>query len=143
MKKSVVLLFGLIFILGFVSALNLNTSELECQNAVQYKDQFIGQAIPEDAPFKNEIINIYVSEEIYGNIVLEEKVIIDFSCSESEDPTYNLFIQDFESVKKFVESENYLETYKEMQRSEEIKIKAVGFGRKIKLTFIKFVLKFF
>lgn len=144
MKKGFVLLLGLIFVLGFVSSLEINNlDELECINALNYKDQFIGQSIPEEAPFKNEVINIYVSEEIYGNIVLEEKIIVDFSCSESENPTYNLFIKDLEGVRKFVESENFLENYKEMQKSGEIKIKAIGFGRKIKLTFIKLVLKFF
>lgn len=143
MKKDFILLLGLIFILGFVGALDLEISELECQNALNYKDQIVGQAIPEEAPFSDEIINVYISEEIYGNIVLEEKVIADFSCLESEKPTYRFLIKDLESFKKFVESEDFLSSYKEMQKSDEIKVEAVGLGRKIKLTFIKFALKFF
>jgi hypothetical protein len=141
MKKEVLIVFLIIGILGLVSSLEIN--DLSCSNAINYKDQIIGKEIPSEAPFDNEIINVYVSEEVYGNLVIKESVIRDFSCSENEDATYSLSIQNLETVKKFLESEDFIDSYKSMKKSGEIEVKGIGFGKKLKLAFVNFILKFF
>lgn len=143
-KKGMKFVFGMFLMIGLMGLVSpLNVEDLNCQNALNYKDQIIGKAIPDKAPFNNEILNVYISEEIYGNLVIEESVIEDFSCVENEDASYELTIKDLETMKKFVGSEDYIQTYKEMKKSGEIEIKGVGLGKKIKLAFVNFILKFF
>ncbi len=143
-KKGLMLVFGMIFVLGLIGFSSaVDVSELTCENALNYKEQIVGNEIPSEAPFNDEIINVYISNETYGNLVIEESVIKDFSCVENEDASYEIRIKDLQTMKDFVESEDFIQTYKDMKKSGDLEIKGIGFGKKIKLAFVNFVLKFF
>ncbi len=139
-KHIFILILAVFTTITFVNAIDI--SDFSCQNIVQYKDLAIGQTLPEKAPFTDEIINVYLSEEIYGDIILENKTISDFSCTESEEATYKIYIKSLNTVEDFLNSEDAIETYKQKSDSGEIKVKGVGFGHKIKIAFVKLFLKF-
>jgi hypothetical protein len=139
-KNLLILMFALAISLSVVSA--IETTDFSCQNIVQYKDEAIGKPLPEKAPFTDEIINIYLSEETYGNLEIENKTIKDFLCNENENATYQIFVQNEKVVEDFLNSEDILETYQNKTDSGEIEIKGIGLGKKIKLFFVKIALKF-
>jgi hypothetical protein len=113
-----------------------------CQNVEANKDMAIGQNLPDKAPFTDEIINVYILEEIYGNLQIENKTIKDFSCIKHENATYEIHINNSLVIQDFFESEDIIQTYKEKSDSGEIQIKGIGFGKKVKFFFVKFFLKF-
>lgn len=141
-SKKMFLIIG-IFLLIFASVGAVAVNDFSCQNLVQYKSLAIGQDLPDEAPFTDEIINIYLSEEIYGNLQIENKTVSGFDCTENENPSYNIYIESFDTVEDFISSDDFLTTYKEKSNSGEIVVKGVGLGKKIKLFFVKIFLKFF
>ncbi len=142
MKSVKYLAIGIFFVFLIASVSAIEITDFSCKNVENYKDMAIGKNLPESAPFTNEVLNIYVSNETYGNLVIEEKIIIDFSCIENENATYNVYIKDSSVIKDFAESDDIIETYKNSTESGDLEIKGVGFGKKIKLAFVKFFLKF-
>ena len=140
MKNKIILLivFSFLFV-SFANAIDIS----DCSSLEQYKSEILGQQIPDKVPFANEIINIYVGEQILGNIQIEEKKIKDFACAENEDATYKVEIIDYVVLNDFTSADNFLEVYQEKTKSGEIEVKGIGFGKKIKLGFVKIALKFF
>lgn len=141
-KNILILLLTFSISLAIVSAVAPEITDFSCQNIVQYKDMAIGQTLPDKAPFTDEIINIYLNEGAYGNLVIQNKTIANFSCEESEEPTYKIHVETTQTIEDFLNSNDTLETYKIKSDSGEIEIKGVGLGKKIKLAFVKFFLKF-
>ena len=142
--KGVKLFLGLFILVSFMNlGSSLFLGNMNCENALEYKDRIVGQSVPEQAPFKSEVINLYISEEPFGHVALEEKKIKDLSCLKNENYDYEVYFKDTETITKLLESEDTLETYKELKKSGDIEVKAKGLGKKVKLGFINFILKFF
>jgi hypothetical protein len=139
--KNFIVLFAVLFAsLVFVSAVSYEN--ITCQNLESQKEMAIGFKIPDKAPFTDEIINVYLNGSIFGNIVIENRTLKDFSCLEKEDATYKIFVKNRSVVSGFINSEDVLQTYKDKSDLGEVKIKGVGLVKKIKLGFVKLFLNF-
>ena len=102
-----------------------------------YTQEIIGQEIPKQVPFTTEVFSLYLAEEPVASLFIEDKVIKDLICgSVSEDTTYNIYISSLDLISEVDENTNPIDFYKEKRKSGEIQIKAVGFGRSIKLFFL-------
>jgi len=139
-KSFIIGVLVLAFVFSFVSAVEFE--DFSCENVARNKDLAIGQSLPEKVPFTDEVINIYLSEEIYGNLQVENKTIKDFVCDENENATYKIYVESLDTIGDFLNSEDVLGTYKEKSDSGEIEVKGVGLGNKVKLFFVKIFLKF-
>lgn len=169
MGKEVSLVLLVILCLGIISAIEMpqnyeqakalaaqygiNESELNslvqqyvdqfgCSSLELYKDQIIGSKIPDKVPYKNEIINLYVANESFGNLVIEEGIVTNFSCEESAENTYNIYIKDYSVLMDFAQGVD-VDKILEKINSGDIIVKGVGFGKKIKWFFSKLALKWF
>lgn len=131
---AVFLVFSIISI-GAVSVSN-------CKSLEAQKSLIIGKTLPDKAPFSDEIINIYIENETFGNIVLENKTLKSFSCIENQSATYKIYIKNTSVINDFMNSDDFMGTYKNKTSSGEIEVKGVGLGKKIKLGFVKFFLNF-
>ncbi len=146
MKKMMVFVFALILSLTFVVAQDaeieqINFKQVECQSLLQYKDKIIGQVIPSQIPFNTEIFNIYIAEESYGFLELNNSMIEEFDCIENENATYDILIESEATLFDIYESEALVDTLLEKISDGEIKIKGKSFTKKFKSTFVKIGLK--
>lgn len=143
--KRVGVIFGLLLLIsiGFVMAEDFTFEQMECQSILQYKSEIIGIEIPEEVPLNSEIINLYLSENIYGHIVLENKVVEDFDCTENEEATYDVFIKDEQTLWDIYEAEDVADMMLEKFSNKEIKLKGKTFSNKIKAVFARIGLKIF
>jgi hypothetical protein len=143
MKKKII--FGTIFIillLGFVNALTESElNQISCSTFESGKSEIIGTEIPEQIPYSNEIFNIYIGDEIFGNIVIIESIISDISCTENENRTYDIYIKDYSVLTSFGETDDTFGMFQEKLKNKEIEIKGVSFGKKTKMFFTKIGLK--
>jgi hypothetical protein len=136
-------LFIFVFIFLF-SIIITSAIEIPNCNVLEYqKSLIIGKTLPEKVPFTDEIVNIYIENETFGNIVLENKTIKDFSCKENQYATYKVHINNLSSLNDFMNSKDFIGTYKNKTKSGEIDINGVGLGKKIKLSFVNLFLKFY
>ncbi len=116
---------------------DFNYSQISCDVIKDFiNPEIVGIEIPEQVPISNEIIALYIDEKHIGNVVIEESIIKEFSCSENES-TYNLyvtkkFVSDASKIKD-IEISKIIDFYKENKKSGDIKIKATGIIRNIKL----------
>lgn len=123
---------------GFASA----QEDVTCITLESERDSIVGTELPDKVPFKNEIMNVYIGEEVYGSLEISKGIVIDFSCLENENPTYGVYVNSQETVNYIATSEDILEAYEEKSASGELAIKGFGFGKKIKLAFVKLFFKF-
>jgi len=130
-------------LISFVFAEEINFTQMECQSIIQYKDSIIGQELPEKVPVTNEILNIYISDESYGFIQIENKVVTDFGCEKKEKATYDLLIKDENTLFSFMESDDPMNTLIEKLNDREINLKGKKFSKKIKSGLAKFGLRIY
>ncbi|MBT4376779.1 hypothetical protein HOD29_05375 [archaeon] len=146
---SYIFVFGILLVLslGFVSSFevedNFDLSQISCDMLNGFKDEIVGQEIPSQIPYKNEIFNVYIAEEIFGNIVIEESIVKDFGCVVNDEVTYRVYILDGGVLLDFAETEEVMELVQEKLDNKEILVKGVGLGKKIKWSFTKLLLKWF
>ena len=130
------------------SSENILTMEiLENISCGQVKSAFdvdyINYTIPDGIPFKNEFFNVYIDDEFFVFAKLTDKKLTEVLCDESKESTYNVYItRDFimDTYSKFPDIDT-IDYYNQNKKSGELKIEAVGFGRKLKMGFINFGLK--
>jgi hypothetical protein len=103
--------------------------------------KIIGQQIPDKVPFKNEIINVYIEEEIFGYVILNNSYVDEFDCSENNESTYDILIEDYNTIGDFENSEDPINLMQEKLDSGEIEIISHGFVKKVKLGLMKLGLK--
>jgi len=110
---------------------------------------FCNEELPDDyelpggLPFSNEVLNFYVAEESVGHVVLKDKKVDSYGCSEHEKPTYKIYVAGQETLDDIAAAEDPIEEYRAKKKSGELKIKAVGFFKNIKWFFIDFFSRFF
>jgi hypothetical protein len=140
MKKE--FLFLAIFVLSFnlISAISNQEYEMFCQNIdLNNLGEF---EIPSYVPYKNEIFNFYlIAENINGSLVVEDGKIISIACVENENVTYNVYIDNFQTIEEIGDAEDFLGKYNEKIANNQIEIKGATFGKKMKLVFTKIALK--
>lgn len=143
--KKIGVIFSLLLLasIGIVSAEDFTFEQMECQSILQYKSEIIGIEIPEKVPLDNEIVNLYLNESIYGHIIIENKEVKDFDCTENEDVTYEIFIKNDQTLWDVYEAPNQVDMLLEKLANKEIKLKGKTFSNKIKATFARIGLKIF
>ena len=108
-----------------------------CPLVESYKSNIVGQEIPKQIPFTTEVFSLYIAKEPIASVFLEDKKVSDLICgSVAEDTTYNIYVSSLDLINEVDENTNPLDFYKEKRKSGEIQIKAVGFGKTIKLFFL-------
>lgn len=121
---------------------NVMSNLFLCEMLRETQDsKIIGQQIPDKIPFKNEIINIYISEEIFGYVVLNNSYVDEFNCSVNLDQTYDVFIKDYNIIGEIQESKDPVNLLNEKIKSGDVEIKGYGFVKKVKLGIVKLGLK--
>lgn len=143
MKKIFIFLSIIILSMSFVFAQNITFKQGECMTILPYKDNIVGLELPNQIPLSTEIINIYIGEENYGFVSIKDKKINDFNCLENKNATYELLIENDNSVKEILEADSPIDSFLEKLNSKEINLKGRDFGKKIKAGFLKFGLRIF
>ena len=156
MEKKIffLLIFGIIFAMSFSSALTLNDSAIlskftlqselpSCNQIIFLKNNVIGYTLPSEIPFTTDNFNLYFNKSFYANIDIKNKTISDLSCSENNKSNYNVYIENTQTIVKIVESNDKIKTVNKLMKSGEIQIKGVGFGKKLKIFFMKIGLNIF
>lgn len=135
------LVFALFFVSAEIGSSEMNFENLKCSDLLQFKSDVVGQTIPSQIPYSNERFNIYVSGEGFGSIIIEEDIVIDFSCELLEERTYDIYVESIQTITDILNSEAPLSILNEKLGSDEIEIKGATAGKKIKMFFTKIGLK--
>ena len=108
-----------------------------------FNENFTGYMIPEKIPFKDELFNIYIDDEFFISFKLSDKQVILAECEAFEKATYNVYVTS-NLIKDAVINRldiNPVDYYNQNMKSGDLKIKPVGFARKVKMGFINLGLK--
>lgn len=147
MKKISFLFIALLVLSsGFIAAQSLDNftfKQIECTTILPFKDRIIGQEISEDIPISNEIVNVYISNEIYGFVEIEEKQLTNIDCFENESATYNLFIESESTLSDIASSEDIFDEFVRKFKDKEIQLKGNTFSKKFNAFFFKIGIKWF
>src|SRR3989339_1915981 len=66
-----------------------NKSEI-CNGIENLSPTLVGQIIPSQIPFSNEILNIYIENNLTGSLKIEDHMVVEISCNLNENATYNV-----------------------------------------------------
>jgi hypothetical protein len=126
---------------GFVSADFFEGSCSEIKSVFEKEGSDF--QIPNGVPFSDDIFAVYIEEDFLVSFELVDKKLESIGCDVSEDVSYNIFVSGelMEELKESSEDRDVVDFYNEKRASGDLKIKAVGFGNKLKLGFINFGLK--
>ncbi|HIG95087.1 MAG: hypothetical protein QT05_C0046G0003 [archaeon GW2011_AR13] len=141
-----IICFGIFFVLSFslISAQDFELSSLKdlCSQSEKINNEIANTELPSGVPYKNEIFNLYEGEETYiASLVIKENKIESFGCEMNENPTYNIYIKDVQTLKEIIESNAPLKIFNEKKSNGDIQIKGVTAGKKFKQFWINFGLK--
>ena len=115
-----------------------------CDYILNHDKFSVGEEIPDDIPYSNEVANFYtVSGEIIGQMVLEDKVVVEADCNETIEPTYNVYILDLDTIKDIEEAESAVDEVDDKISEGEVVIEGTSFGKKAKALAIRSVIKVF
>ncbi len=118
-------------------------SSFALANCQKYVDDAISNKVevPKLIPYKNEIFNFYMNDSIVASAIIRDRKLLTATCNESENPTYNIFLKDWETVEKVSISDKPVDKLNELISKKDIDIKGVGFSKKFKGFFTKLGLK--
>jgi len=157
MNKQILPLAMIIILSGFVVAQtipanfslnhlqNLKSSSLNglfCQLVSLYSNKIVGQEIPKNLPYKNEIFNLYISNESLGSVVVINGKINSISCDNNKNWTYDIYIKNSSVLSDFSNGFDAKILSNDINNGS-IRIKSSNFGKAIKLFFSKLFLKWF
>jgi hypothetical protein len=104
---------------------SFDVSQISCDDFIKLIDiQFKSVQLPEQVPFSNEVINLYIDEKYMGSVSIENKSIEDVSCSNEDNATFNVYVNS-DIFSEINDNTNYLEFYNEKKSSGDIRIEAV------------------
>jgi len=132
-KKSLVILSLLLLLTAILPFTTADVLE-EFSNLEQ---DLVGTTLPGPLGtlFANERINLYLtlndSSEITFGLITKQKVVEEFSMSEVEDPTVNVYTSEA-TVQNIIDAENPIKELKDALDNKEINYEALGFTKKIK-----------
>lgn len=113
----------------------------ECDKAkFIFDEQYSGYAVPEAIPFSDDIFDVYVDDVFFAGFDLFDKKVSGMRCEASEDVSYNIFVTSglLMEISESGSDLDFVEFYNQKRDSEELRIEAVGIGKKMKLGFINF-----
>ncbi|MCK4997540.1 hypothetical protein KAS08_04495 [Candidatus Pacearchaeota archaeon] len=119
-------------------------AEITCERVKETFDKdFKDFEIPEAVPFKTEVFDVHIDDEFFISAELMEHKIELISCEKSEKATYNIYVKSKLILDAIGNKEKIkpLDFYHENRKNGQLKIKPVGVGRRLKMTFINFGLR--
>jgi len=127
--------------MSFMLAIDASTITCE-QVKSMVGDNIVGVEFPKQVPFTDEVFNLHIDERMIASIILINKSVTEISCDTNNNATFNVYVVGSLFDADYGDEEiNPIDFYNEKTASGEIQIKAIGFGRKIKLGFINLALK--
>ncbi len=122
----------------------VDISNVECKKVKDvFEEKYLDYSIPEAVPFSDEVFNIYIDEVFFVGFELVEKKITEVRCEVLDDVSYNIYVTSdlIEELASEEMGDDVVGIYNEKKKSGELRIEAVGFGKKFKLGLINFGLK--
>lgn len=58
-----------------------------------YAQNFTQVEIPSGIPYSNERVNVYIANDFYASIIIEDKILTSLDCELLLDPTYNVYLE--------------------------------------------------
>jgi len=113
-----------------------------CVTIEEFSKDIVGQVIPSKVPYKNEIFNIYIDSDILGSIIISDGVIINVTCEESAERTYDVLITDYSILLDFIGGFD-TDILNEKIKDKDIVVKGVNVWKKLKWWFSKLALRLF
>ncbi|PIO00955.1 hypothetical protein COT60_02990 [Candidatus Pacearchaeota archaeon CG09_land_8_20_14_0_10_30_9] len=117
-----------------------NQSEI-CNGIENLSPTLVGQIIPNQIPFSNEILNIYIENNLTGSLKIEDHMVVEISCNLNENATYNVKMGNVSKFQNIDENMSVLDLVNEKLSNGEIQIEGLSFGKNLKLFFLKIGLK--
>ncbi len=140
MKKYFLTFLIIVLFLNIIASYE---NKITCGDISNMKETIMKLKIPSSIPYENEILNIYLENEIFSSIEIKERKIINLSCLENSNPTYNIKIKAYSTIQEIIQAEDSFSTIKTKIENREIEIQGIGVLNKIKIYFTKLLLKWF
>lgn len=148
MKRGFVLFGLLILVLSVVYAIEIGgkdveVSSIDCSYLESYEAEVLGEQIPKEVPFQDEILNIYLEESFFLGLTVERGNLTDLNCEPYEENTYDLRVKDVGVLLSGfqVEGAKPLDVILENLSNGNVEITGKTFGKKVKWFFATLGLK--
>jgi hypothetical protein len=88
--------------------------------------------------FKNRIMDVYVEDKFYGQVVIEEKVVTEARCEEWHDPSATGYVTDLTVIDTILQSPNPIGAYLDAESAGDIEVEfhsgsIIGYNMAIRL----------
>ena len=110
---------------------------VEDEDIFSYLKPILEPLINAEVPlYGNEKANFYTMDgEEIGNAITSEGFFTEFDTGIIENATMNVYVDNLETVKSIVESEDQLKKFYELKGDGNIKIEPIGAKKKVKFFF--------
>ena len=113
-----------------------------CDYILNHDKFSVGEEIPDNIPYSNEVANFYIIDgDIIGHMVLEDKVVLEANCTETIEPTYNVYILNLDTIKDIEYAESPVDEVDNKISEGEIIIEGTNFGKKVKALGLRVIIK--
>lgn len=101
-------------------------------------DEVNGVEVPEEVPFKDEILDVYLDDVFLVSLSLEDGKFQEIGCNESSDVTYRIYVKKelILGVRDMEDDFSPIDFYLENTKNGNLGVEPVGFGKKVKFWFI-------
>ncbi len=108
--------------------------ELSLCNYIMDKAKIsVGTKLPRVLTYKKEIFNIYTTKnEVVGHLNIEEGIVKEYECNLANKPTNNVYIGGKSTVDTILDSEKQIDELVKKINNDEVEIKGLTAGKKIK-----------
>ncbi|NQV08576.1 hypothetical protein HQ529_01845 [Candidatus Woesearchaeota archaeon] len=128
----------LILFLLLIPIVFAGEAEDMCDYIITEADSYDEITVPGGIPYNNEIMNVYLmSEEPVGSFIIEEKIVTEYNCSLMDVPTYNIYVEDVQTIKDINDAESPLDELNNKIKNKEIVVQGINFSKKFKFFFTK------
>ena len=118
----------LILLLLILSSITVaaDAGEDICDYFLNIRNVTVGYYIPKEVPYSTEIFNSYtLDQEIIGHAAIEDKVVTSISCELTDEPTYNIYVLDLQTIIDIYEAESPVDMINEKLDNGDIVVDGV------------------
>lgn len=139
MKRMILAVLLMLIIPGVSAQVALpQEAPILCDLMKKQLEEASGPELPSFVPFSNEIINLYLGDSaVIGHIILKDKVLSSMECTEHEDATFIVHIENSQTLYDIQKGESRLKVLVEKLDSDEISVEGTTFGKKVSWFFAK------
>lgn len=102
----------------------------------------VGWTVPSGIPYSTDRFNAYTQDdEIVGHAIIEKKVISSIDCSLIEDPTYNIYILDLQTIEDIYAAESRIDELNRKLDSGDIRVEGTSTMKSVMVAFTRLGLK--